>query len=104
MLKERCFKAAYYDQIRVEKNCLSMYNYFHNGPSAAAAAAAKKKQESSSGPSLNREDSVRFLVKGLLKGISEGYQCLDASRYVRFSISKASLNPFPLAILETRDR
>ena len=57
------------EQLRVESHCLKLFDYFyrHGGGSGRR-------------PLLNRQDTVDFLVKGLLRGISSGYQCLDASR------------------------
>ena len=73
---------ASYPQIRVESHCLKLLDYFytrrsHRGSSSADTAEGRKRQ-----PLLNREDTVDFLVRGLLRGISSGYQCLDASRWV----------------------
>ena len=71
----------YLSQIRVESHCLKLLDYFYNrnrshrGSSSSAATSEKGGQ-----PLLNREDTVDFLVRGLLRGISSGYQCLDASR------------------------
>ena len=56
-------------QLRVESHCLKLFDYFYR-------RGGKEERR----PLLNRQDTVDFLVKGLLRGISSGYQCLDASR------------------------
>ena len=64
----------------MESHCLKLLGHFyrHGGHVAAAAGGEDRLR-----PLLNREDTVDFLVKGLLRGISSGYQCLDASRKVQ---------------------
>jgi len=53
------------EQIMVEKSCLAAYDFHHRGGSGA--------------PTLKTKMTVKFLLRGL-KNLSEGYECLDASR------------------------
>merc|ERR1719334_442996 len=50
------------EQLAVEKSCLAAYEFYHKGQ-----------------PVLNTKMTVKFLLRGL-KNLSEGYECLDASR------------------------
>ena len=67
----------------MESHCLKLLDYFYNRRSHRGSSSADTTSEGSKRqPLLNREDTVDFLVRGLLRGISSGYQCLDASRWV----------------------
>lgn len=54
-------------QRAVESSCLRLYELYHKGGSKKISAT------------LRREQTVNFLLRGL-KNLSEGYECLDASR------------------------
>ena len=51
----------------MESSCLRLYELYHKGGSKKISAT------------LRREQTVNFLLRGL-KNLSEGYECLDASR------------------------
>lgn len=53
----------------MESSCLRLYDLYHNPKGGTKKISAK----------LRREQTVNFLLRGL-KGLSEGYECLDASR------------------------
>lgn len=60
-----CQTQSSIEQVNVEKNCLANFEFFY-----------KKFGEF---PVLNRASTIKFLRRGL-KNLSEGYECLDASR------------------------
>ena len=66
----------------MESHCLKLLDYFYTRRSHRGSSSFDTSSEKGRQPLLNREDTVDFLVRGLLRGISSGYQCLDASRWV----------------------
>jgi len=61
--------ASSVEQRAVESSCLRLYELYHNPKGGSKRISA----------TLRREQTVNFLLRGL-KNLSEGYECLDASR------------------------